>query len=386
MKIKIFCDILKGLQNKFTSKTYQNELLSKFENKINPLFQQDLKLEIINLLKHENKSSNVEPTGELIYLSRLNITKFDVLNEQAKFIENFNLFINCIILKINNLYSDCHTLTFDKKTDYEVFFKEMLQNTTLFKETSILIFIKEFIILLRLNNKALQTDKFNLNSFIIELEERINLSFYKIKKRNYFEEDFELHKAVFENNLRMIRNICANETTHHIYCHINEIDPYGNTPLMLAIKLGHYDAINVLCDHDADIKHESFDGDTSPMEYAVMQKDIKTLKILINATKKQKISQWENHKIEVLKVIKQIPDFSMDLKLNFDSNIFSLFSQMTTGDYYTFSKLGGNVRIDMNISAMSSAFKSLKGRTSILIKENGDSINIFKIDHDKKKV
>jgi hypothetical protein len=43
------------------------------------------------------------------------------------------------------------------------------------------------------------------------MEERINISFVNLSKRNYFEEDFELHKAVFENNLRMIRKICALE-------------------------------------------------------------------------------------------------------------------------------------------------------------------------------
>ena len=49
------------------------------------------------------------------------------------------------------------------------------------------------------------------SDIINEMDERLNLSFVNICKRNYFEEDFELHKAVYENNLRMIRKICALE-------------------------------------------------------------------------------------------------------------------------------------------------------------------------------
>jgi hypothetical protein len=173
--------------------------------------------------------------------------------------------------------------------------------------------------------------------------------------------------------------------TSHLYCDINEIDPGGNTPIMLAIKTNNLDALNVLCDHEADIKHKCFEGDISPLEFAVKTKNKKALKILVNAMKKQKLSHWENHKNDVLELIKRIPDFSLDLKLNFDSNIFYLFSSITPCDYYKISKLGGNVRIDMNISSMNSSLKSIKGKCSILIEEKGNKISIFKIDHEKKK-
>ena len=45
----------------------------------------------------------------------------------------------------------------------------------------------------------------------LEMEERVDLLFLDIGKRNYFDEDFELHNAVYENNLRLIRKICAQE-------------------------------------------------------------------------------------------------------------------------------------------------------------------------------
>jgi len=99
-----------------------------------------------------------------------------------------------------------------------------------------------------------------------------------------------------QNDLRTIRKICALESTDHIICDINEPDPNNNTPLMLAIKLKNFDAVCVLCDHDADIKHCSFIGDISPIKYAISIEDRKLIKILSFAYKKQKIFFWQQYK------------------------------------------------------------------------------------------
>jgi len=128
------------------------------------------------------------------------------------------------------------------------------------------------------------------------MEEQIFLSFYNISYRNYDIEDFELHKAVMENDLRAIRKICALESLDHIFCDINEPDPTNNTPLMLAIKLKNYDAIKVLCDHEADITHISFINDISPMNYAISIGDTKLIKMLSFAHRKQKINFWNDYK------------------------------------------------------------------------------------------
>ena len=93
-----------------------------------------------------------------------------------------------------------------------------------------------------------------------------------------------------------------------------------------------------------------------------LDNDIKKDGIIIyenNLGPKNYIYEYINNKNEVSKIIKSIPDFSMELKLNFDSNIFSLFSAITPSDFYKISKCGVNVRIDMNISAMNSSFKSI---------------------------
>ncbi len=48
---------------------------------------------------------------------------------------------------------------------------------------------------------------------------------------------------------------------------------------MLAAKLERLDAIVVLCDHGADIKHKCFEEDISPLEYTINTKNVQILKV-----------------------------------------------------------------------------------------------------------
>ena len=70
--------------------------------------------------------------------------------------------------------------------------------------------------------------------------------------------DYMLHKAVFENNLTLISRLvkCSHDGT--FYAEKNEIDAGGNTPLILAVKLGNVDAVKVLTDLFTCPKMKSF--------------------------------------------------------------------------------------------------------------------------------
>jgi len=60
--------------------------------------------------------------------------------------------------------------------------------------------------------------------------------------------DYPLHKAVFENNLPMISRLINCTHDGCFYVNKNELDPCGNSPLILAVKLGYIDAVKVLSD------------------------------------------------------------------------------------------------------------------------------------------
>ena len=66
--------------------------------------------------------------------------------------------------------------------------------------------------------------KLNINSFqlfckslnyliTLELEEQIYLGFFNVAKKNHISatNEFNLHKAIYENNLKKINDICKNE-------------------------------------------------------------------------------------------------------------------------------------------------------------------------------
>ncbi len=98
--------------------------------------------------------------------------------------------------------------------------------------------------------------------------------------------------------------------------------------------MNNVDAINVLCDHEAEVRHKGFDGDTSPLEYALSINNLTILNILVTSIKKQKLTHWESNKESILKTIKKLPDFTLELKFNFDSNIFNIFTSLTPNNNY----------------------------------------------------
>ena len=253
-------------------------------------------------------------------------------------------------------------------------FTEIMLKIPICRKISFLKFLKNLWVVLNLTNLT-QDQKSS------EILERFDLSLYNIAKKNNKIFNFELHQAVYDSNLRTISKILSNDNSgknFYIYCDINEVDTNNNTPLLLALKLNNYDVVKVLCDHGAEIQLGSYDNAISPLEFALRNKMTKMLKILVNSRKTKTFSEWESNKEFVFDLIKKIPNFTMNLKLNFDSNLLNLFSSLTASDCYKISKLNGDMRIDMNVSSNN----EFKGKNSILIKSNDQKI--YKIDHIKK--
>ncbi len=56
-------------------------------------------------------------------------------------------------------------------------------------------------------------------------------------------EDLPLHRAIFANNLPLIRRLCVGEQEALLAVDLHQIDLNGNSPLMIAHILGRHDAI-----------------------------------------------------------------------------------------------------------------------------------------------
>lgn len=335
--------------------------------------------EDVEYINSSHLKKYIHKKSGLFYLSPISDTDYNEerVNVIKKFYKNFLIFYQNITNKkfrITNKKEFCETILKIPITQ------------------KILRFIKNLWVLFSnsckvksIHTKNLSTtSNMNIDKISNELLERFELSLSHLAKKNKNINDFELHKAVYENNLRLISRILGSvnkkslNNDYYIYCDVNEPDVNNNTPLLLALKLNNADVVRVLCDHGADINLKIYDDSISPLEYALRHKMKKFLKIFVNTLKKKRFAEFEKNKMKIFNTIKEIPNFQVELKLNFDSNILNIFSSLTACDCYKISKMNDNVRIDMNVNRNN----EFKGKNSLIIK--GDEFKIVKVDHTKK--
>lgn len=117
--------------------------------------------------------------------------------------------------------------------------------------------------------------------------------------------EFPLHQAVFENNLPLISRLINCTAEGHFYSNKNEMDSCGNTPLILAVKLGYIDTIKVLSDWFTCPKMKSFSNCTfydfhtlvpCALDIASTLKNKEILKILLESNQKIKQHYLDMHK------------------------------------------------------------------------------------------
>ena len=116
-----------------------------------------------------------------------------------------------------------------------------------------------------------------------------------------------------------------------------------NTPLMLAVKCRRKDCVRVLCDHLADPHYKPFKNciniiystlGLSPIEYAVAEKDIELLVMLVGAAPRSKANNFETYKESLADALEAIPDFSMEMCFNCDSSFIPFVKSFAPSDVY----------------------------------------------------
>lgn len=158
------------------------------------------------------------------------------------------------------------------------------------------------------------------------------------------------------------------------YSEKNQLDPCGNTPLILAVKLGNIDAVKILTDMYTCPKLRPLQDLMNAREVAIAMKHQQILKILIQANNKIKQQFFEQNKRAIFEVLESIPDFKVDLNLTCDSNWFPVFSSVAPSDTYKIYKIGSNLRLDMTLLGLQK-FNIIKGNISVVYKGRGSSEN-----------
>jgi hypothetical protein len=193
--------------------------------------------------------------------------------------------------------------------------------------------------------------------------------------------DYPLHRAVFERKLVAIHKLCYGEALDHIYVDINSVDPLGNTPLHIAVKLRLIDETLVLIDHGANPKLRPFSKLPSPIDIAIQARDKQILKILLMGQYSAVHEKWNDMRQELSEALSALPDFSMKMCWDCESRLIPFIKKLAPSDVYTIYKAGENARVDLTLLGWNS-MRAKRGQLSLVYR--GDQKRLVLIDQEKQ--
>lgn len=201
-----------------------------------------------------------------------------------------------------------------------------------------------------------------------------------------------LSMLVFKGDLNSIYEMLENDPLT-FKTSVNEPDLRGNTPLMLSCRLCTSSKL-----YEKIFKFLLFNGGNpttkdlsgwSLLDHAICLKNKRIISSIFDKLYKQKMKKWVTNKALVLKTLKKLPDFYMEINWEFDSSVIPLVSRIAPHDVCKFWKFGTSFRVDTSLVGwknlrskrrhMSLYFKPKDLKTSI-------SEEIFIVNHSKKAV
>lgn len=189
---------------------------------------------------------------------------------------------------------------------------------------------------------------------------------------------YPLHWFVWYNDYNSLeRELQKNEHD------IESKDPRGRTPLMLAVTLGHLESTRVLLRHHANVNTENKEGFTVVHE-AVSTSDPELLQVVLETRDLQRYSSRVGGIPELLKRIRDTPDFYVEMKWEFTSWV-PLVSRMCPSDTYKVYKSGSSVRIDTTLLGFDQS-NWQRGSRSYVFRGHDDNAVMMEIDHEANQV
>ncbi|XP_076346135.1 ankyrin repeat domain-containing protein 13D-like isoform X4 [Tachypleus tridentatus] len=197
-------------------------------------------------------------------------------------------------------------------------------------------------------------------------------------QRERIMKEFPLHWLVWQNDFKELE-VELLKGEHNIELR----DPRGRTPLMLAVALGHLESTRVLLRHNANVNVDYKDGFTVIHE-AVSTGDPELLQAVLEQRDFQRYSSRIGGIPELLKKIRDTPDFYVEMKWEFTSWV-PLVSRMCPSDTYKVYKSGSSVRIDTTLLGFDQTSWQ-RGSRSYIFKGNSNSAVMMEVDHELSQV
>ncbi|XP_042903264.1 ankyrin repeat domain-containing protein 13D [Parasteatoda tepidariorum] len=195
---------------------------------------------------------------------------------------------------------------------------------------------------------------------------------------NHIIEEFPLHFAVWKNDVSELQKSLDLKVND-----IEKLDPRGRTPLLLAVTLSHLDCVRMLLKAGAHVNVENKEG-FSVLHEAISTGDPELIQDILERRDYQRYSSRVGGIPELLKRIRDTPDFYVEMKWEFTSWV-PLVSRMCPSDTYKVYKSGSNVRIDTTLLGFDQS-NWQRGSRSYVFKGQEDSATMMEIDHESGQV
>ncbi|XP_072297766.1 ankyrin repeat domain-containing protein 13C-like [Eucyclogobius newberryi] len=152
--------------------------------------------------------------------------------------------------------------------------------------------------------------------------------------------DFPVHECVFRGDVRRLSSLIRSHS-------ILQKDVHGNTPLHLAVMLGHKECALLLLAHNAPVKVKNAQG-WSPLAEAISYGDRQMITAILRKLKQQSRETVEDKRPKLLKALRELGDFYLELHWDFQSWV-PLLSRMLPSDACKIYKQGTNIRLDTTL-------------------------------------
>nr|XP_034831871.1 ankyrin repeat domain-containing protein 13D [Maniola hyperantus] len=159
---------------------------------------------------------------------------------------------------------------------------------------------------------------------------------------------------------------------------IERVDNRGRTPLLLAVTLGHLEAVQALIEANADVNCEK-DGWTAVQE-ATATGNPELLSLVLSKRDYQRHVVQSSGIPELLHKLSLAPDFYVEMKWEFTSWV-PLVSRMCPFDTYKVYKRGANVRVDTTLVGFENN-RWQRGDRTYIFRGQGNSASLVELDHE----
>ncbi|CAF0934034.1 unnamed protein product [Adineta ricciae] len=190
------------------------------------------------------------------------------------------------------------------------------------------------------------------------------------------EREFPLHVAIWNNDTEKLAEVLRENKDR-----IEQLDPRHRTPLQLAVCLGHVEAARLLAQNDADCNVVSKDG-WNLLQEAIANGNPSLVKLIMKYRNYQRNIQRIRGIPELLRKLKESPDFYVEMKWEFSSWV-PLVSKLCPNDTYKIYKSGPNVRVDTTLLGIEGT-NWQRGNRTFIFSLLADCAKMIDIDHETR--